>query len=360
MVLGGMAALAAPAGGRVAGAPGRTRPLVLAHRGCSALRPEHSAGAYAKAIADGADYIEPDIVITADGVLVARHENDIASTTDVASRPEFARRRTTKRIDGHSVTGWFTEDFTLAELKTLRTIERLGDLRPESRGYDGQFPILTLDEVIELAATEGAAHGRVVGLVPEIKHSTYFAGIGLPIEDRLLATLAAHEQSRRHPVEIQSFEIGNLRSLRERIGRGSNIRLMQLLGERDETPADIAAAGGSLTYGEMATPAGLRAIAAYADTVSPSSRMLIPLDAEGRLGEPSSLVRDAHEAGLLVGAYTFRPENRFLPLELRDGAGNDARNEAGSIAEIRRYLALGVDRFFTDDPALGRIAVDGS
>ena len=340
------------------GAPVRPRPLVFAHRGCSARRPEHSLGAYARAIADGADYIEPDLVITLDGVLVVRHENNIAETTDVAGHPEFAGRKTSRIVDGQSQTGWFTEDFTLAELKTLRAVERLGDVRPESRGYDGQFQVLTFEEVIDFVAAEASARGRVVGLVPELKHSTYFAAIGLPLEDRFLAVIGSHQYTQRHPLEIQSFEVGNLRYLRQRLGRPANVRLMQLLDDPAMQPADVAAAGGSMHYADMIAPPGLAAIAGYADTVSPASRVIIPLDGEGRLGRPTSFVADAHAAGLLVRCYTFRPENRYLPLDLRDSGGENARNEAGSIAEMRRYLAAGIDGFFTDDPFLGRRAVD--
>jgi len=337
----------------------RAKPLVFAHRGASALRPEHTLGAYAKAIADGADYIEPDLVITRDGALVARHENEIAETTDVATRPEFAARRTSKTIDGMAQTGWFTEDFTLAELKTLRAIERLGEVRPESRGYDGQFQILTFEEIIDFTAAEAAARGRTIGLVPELKHSTYFTGIGLPLEDRFLATIAAHDYTKRHPIEIQSFEIANLRYLRSKLGRPAHIKLMQLMAEGPIRPADVAAAGGQLTFDAMATPAGLREIAGYADVVAPSTRSIIPLAPDGRLAQPRSFVADAHAAGLLVRVWTFRPENRFLAGDFRSADGDNARHPAGSIAEIRRYLATGIDGFFTDDPALGRAAVDG-
>jgi glycerophosphoryl diester phosphodiesterase len=332
----------------------KSKPLVFAHRGCSALRPEHTLAAYAKAIADGADYIEPDLVITKDGVLVARHENNIAETTDIAARPEFAERKTTKQIDGESHTGWFTEDFTLAEIKSLRAIERLGALRPESQRYNGQFQIATFDEIIDLAATEAAARGCSIGLVPELKHSTYFAKIGLPLEDRFLAVLAAHDYTQRHPVEVQSFEVTNLRHLRRKLGRPANIALMQLIGDLAVTPAD-----GGGTYGSMLTPQGLRSIAEYADVVSPHTRLIAAPGSDGKLGEPSSLVADAHAAGLKVRTWTFRPENTFLAGEFRDDAGDSARNEAGSIAEIRRYLEMGIDGFFTDDPALGRQAVDG-
>lgn len=343
-----------------AGAASRAKkPLVFAHRGASALRPEHTLGAYAKAIADGADFIEPDLVPTKDGVLVARHENNIAETTDVADHPGFAARRTTKTIDGEPQTGWFTEDFTLAELKTLRAKERLGAIRPESRSYDGQFQIVTLDEVVDFVAAEAAARGRTIGLVPELKHSTYFAGIGLPVEDRFLAVLAAHAYTRRAPVQLQSFEVANLRYVRGKLPKAGNLRLVQLIGDPAQKPADVVKAGGALDYRTMVSPAGLREMARYADIVAPNTRMLIPLAADGRLAAPTSLVADAHAAGLEVCPWTFRPENRFLAADFRSNAGPDARHDAGSVAEMRRYIALGIDSFFTDDPALGRLAVDG-
>ncbi len=357
-LIGAGAALLAPAIARAA-PPARAKPLVFAHRGSSALRPEHTLGAYAKAVQDGADYIEPDLVATSDGVLVARHENNIAGTTDVAKRPEYAGRRTRKTIDGEAQDGWFTEDFTLAELKTLRAVERLGPVRPESAGYDGQFQILSFDEIVDFAAAEAAARGRIIGLVPELKHSTYFAKIGLPLEDRFLTLLAAHEYSRRAPVEIQSFEVANLRYLRRKLGHPANIRLMQLVGDDAQVPADVVATGGTLTFGAMTTPAGLREMKRYADVVAPSVRGVIPLGPDGRLAAPRPLVADAHAAGLLVRMWTFRPENRFLAADFRNGAGENARNPAGSVAEMRRYIATGIDGFFTDDPALGRLAVDG-
>ena len=337
----------------------RAKPLVFGHRGSPAHRPEHTLASYARAIADGADYIEPDLVATKDGVLVVRHENNIAGTSDVATHPEFAARKATKTVDGQQITGWFTEDFTLAELKTLRAIERLGDVRPESKSYDGQFQILTFEEVIDFTAAEAATRGRIIGLVPEIKHSTYFAGIGLPLEDRFLAVIAAHDYTRRNPLEIQSFETENLRYLRRKLGRPSNVKLMQLLDEFQMVPADVAKAGGKATYADMATREGLARIASYADVVTPWCRSILPVNADGRLGTPTSFVDDAHAAGLLVRAYTFRPENRFLAADYRNDAGDDARNEDDCVAEIRRYLALGLDGFFTDDPALGRRAVDG-
>jgi len=339
--------------------PLAARVLVIGHRGASALRPEHTLASYAKAIADGADFVEPDLVMTKDGVLVARHENEIGSTTDVADHPEFAARRTGKLIDGRQVTGWFSEDFSLAELKTLRARERLPKLR--STRYDGQFQIATLDEVIDLVAAESTARGHVIGIIPEIKHGTYFRGIGLPLENRLLAALAAHDHTRTAPVEIQSFEVGNLKYLRGKLADGmhGHIRLLQLLGDAVEQPYDVAAAGGKLTYAQMMTPAGLRGIAGYADAIGPNIRAIIPLESKRTLGAPTSLVHDAHAAGLEVHPYTFRPENHFLPPDLWQGADPRHVNQAGAIAEIRRYLATGIDAFFTDDPAIGRKALDG-
>lgn len=343
-----------------AGRPEREKPLVFAHRGCSARRPEHTFAAYAKAIADGADYIEPDLVMTRDGVLIARHGHELSNNTDVSGRPEFAGRRTSKTVNGAQRTGWFAEDFTLAEIKTLRATEWLGSVRPESQSYDGQFQILTFDEIIDFTAAAAATHGRVIGLVPELKDADYSARIGLPMEDRFLETLAAHDYTLRNPVEVQCFEVAPLRYLRGKIGKSANITLLQLTGGNLEAiPHDIAAAGGTTTYADMVTPAGLARIASYADAVAPEIQTIIPRGKDKRLGQPGTLVQDAHNAGLKVRTWTFRPENRFMAADFWNDAGPDARNEAGSIAEMRHYLATGIDGFFTDDPALGRKAVDG-
>ena len=350
-------ALAGLARGTLRAAP-TSRPLVLGHRGACAHRPEHTLASYARAIADGADFIEPDLVATRDGVLVARHENNVAETTDVAEHPEFAGRRTAKTIDGETVTGWFTEDFTLAELKTLRAKERLGALRPESQAFDGQLPIATFAEIAALAEAESVRRGRLIGLIPELKHSSYFAGQGLALEPRFLAMLRSITFLARAPMIVQSFEIANLRALRKSLAGRRNIRLMQLT-EGTAVPADRAAAGDTRRWSERLGAAGLAAIATYADYLAPWSRDLIPLAADGSLGPVSGLIAAAHRAGLKVGTYTVRPENRFLPADMRSTAGEGARNPAGSVAEIRRYIAAGVDAFFTDDPALGRIAVDG-
>ena len=326
-----------------------SRALVIGHRGASALRPEHTLESYRKAIEDGADIVEPDLVSTRDGVLVARHENEISGTTDVAAHPEFAARRATKTIDGERVTGWFTEDFTLAELKTLRARERLPELRGTSR--DGQYDIPTFDEIVALVAAESARRGRVVGLAPEIKHPTYFAQAGLAMEDRLLDALQANAYTRTAPVIVQSFETANLRALRAKLARGGNVRLLQLFGGAHERPYDTVAAGRPRTYGELMRADGLRETAAYADAIGPAHRDLDPRD--GR----SALVDAAHAAGLQVIVYTFRPENHFLGAYAGNG-GPAARDEAGSMRQIRDALALGIDAFFTDDPALGRRAVD--
>lgn len=338
--------------------PRPAKPLVMGHRGCSALRPEHTLGSYAKAIADGADFIEPDLVATKDGVLVIRHENDISGTTDIAAHSEFAGRRTTKTVDGTAITGWFTEDFTLAELKTLRARERLGALRPESQSYDGAFQLVTLEEMVDFVTAEAAARGRTIGIIPELKHSTYFAGIGLPLEPRLMQAFAASAYLRRAPVIVQSFEVGNLKALRPQVARLPNVQLMQLTEDPRHSPHDAVAGGRALTYAQMLTPSGLSEVASYADWIAPATRTIIPLGADGRLAASTGLTWAAHIAGLLVGCYTFRPENSFLAADFRNGAGDGARNPAGSVAEIRRYLAEGLDGFFTDDPALGRQAVD--
>lgn len=349
LAFGGVAAVAAT--------PTRPRPLVLGHRGACAHRPEHTLASYARAIADGADFVEPDLVPTRDGVLVARHENNIAETTDVAAHPEFAARKATKTIDGTAVTGWFSEDFTLAELKTLRCKERLGAFRPESQAYDGEFQIVTFEEMIDFVGAEAAARGRVVGMIPEIKHSTYFAGIGLPLEDRFLQVLRAHSYLKTAPVIVQSFEIANLKALHPRLADMANVRLMQLT-QNSAVPADRAAAGDMRSWGERLTSSGIADVASYAHFIAPYFRDIIPQGADGRLTTPTPLADSSHRAGLLVGTWTFRPENRFIAADFRDSAGDGARNPAGSVAEIRRYLEVGVDAFFTDDPALGRLAVD--
>ncbi|MFY1635819.1 glycerophosphodiester phosphodiesterase [Solwaraspora sp. WMMB335] len=320
------------------------KPLVIAHRGASGYRPEHTLEAYRLAIRQGADYIEPDLVSTADGVLVARHENEISGTTDVAGRPEFADRRTTRTIDGVRVTGWFTEDFTLAELRTLRAVERLPQLRPTNTTFDGEFPVPTLQEIIDLARAESRRLGRTIGVYPETKHPSYFQSIGLPLEEPLVATLRRNKlTSRSDAVFIQSFETANLRKL----STMTKVRLVQLLNTTGR-PYDLTVAGDPRGYADLAAPAGLKWISTYADGVGPSKDLIVPRAADGTLLAPTTLIRDAHHAGLVVHAWTFRAENQFLPADLRIGADPAARGDI--TAEYELFCALGLDGLFADHP----------
>jgi glycerophosphoryl diester phosphodiesterase len=318
-------------------------PLVIGHRGASGYRPEHTLASYRLAIDMGADYIEPDLVATRDHVLVARHENNIAETTDVADHPEFADRETTKTIDGVEVTGWFTEDFTLAELRTLRARERLPDLRPTNTAFDGLYQVPTLQEVIDLAKRHR------VGIYPETKHPTYFDSIGLSLEEPLVETLHANGyRGRNAPVFIQSFEVANLRELNRR----TRVPLVQLLDATGQ-PYDFVVAGDPRTYQDLATPEGLREIATYADGVGPNKNLIVPRDDAGNLLDPTSFVRDAHRAGLVVHPWTFRKENYFLPNDFRQGnpaSPEFLRATGNAPAEFRLFFRLGVDGLFSDHP----------
>ncbi|WP_454710059.1 glycerophosphodiester phosphodiesterase [Cupriavidus nantongensis] len=349
----------APAASAAAAAAPQPKPLVIAHRGASALRPEHTLAAYAKAIEDGADAIEPDLVITRDGVLVARHENDITGTTNVAELPQFAERKRTKVIDGERLTGWFTEDFTLAELKTLRARERIPRLRPANARLNDQFEVPAFDEIVRLAEQAALRTGKPVGIYAELKHPSYFRGIGLPLEDKLAAALRAQPYLRNAPVFIQCFESGSLRTLRRTLGKGlDNVRLVQLIGNPRKGPADWKLAGDGRTFGDMLSATGLREIAAYADGIGPEKSSVVPRDAHGALAAPTAVVQQAHAAGLFVHPYTFRPENSFLPRALQTGGDDATRSPAGMEREVQAFVAAGIDGFFTDDPALGRRAVD--
>ncbi|MBS0255066.1 MAG: glycerophosphodiester phosphodiesterase [Proteobacteria bacterium] len=334
------------------------RPLVLGHRGSCAQYPEHTLASYAEAIAAGADFIEPDLVSTRDGVLVVRHENLMTDDTDVADHPEFASRKRTQVIDGETMTGWFTEDFTLAELKTLRAREPLPALRPESAKFNDRFQIVTFEEMADFIAAEAARAGRPIGVIPELKHGAHFEAIGLPLEERFLATVRASRYLSTAPMIVQSFEIANLKWLRANLKGLPNVRLMQLT-ENDVPPADRAVKGDKRTWGELLTPAGLAEIASYAEFIAPYRLDLIPVGKDGRLGQPTGLIQAAHQAGLLVGTWTFRPENKYIPANLRNKDAELARNPAGAIADIRTHLDAGLDAFFTDDVAVGRAAVDG-
>lgn len=334
--------VAAPAAAKDAIMPA-AKPIIIAHRGASGERPEHTLASYTLAIEQGADFIEPDLVMTKDGELVARHENNIADTTDVAGRPEFEDRKTTKTIDGVKTTGWFTEDFTLAELKTLRAKERLPMLRRGNMQYDGQFEVPTLREVIALAKSAAITRGRPVGIYPETKHPSYFAAIGLPLEAKLVAELKEAGWDRADaPVFIQSFEVNNLKAL----AKLTKARLIQLL-DAEGGPADQARP----SYAAMITPEGLKEIATYAAGIGPAKALVVKND-----GTVMPLVADAHAAGLKVHPWTFRAENFFLPAGLRAGinpAGHGRLEE-----EISRHLAAGVDGFFTDYPYHGVQARD--
>ncbi|PRX53295.1 glycerophosphoryl diester phosphodiesterase [Nonomuraea fuscirosea] len=321
-------------------------PLVIGHRGASAHRPEHTLLSYEAAIAMGADYIEPDLVSTKDHVLVARHENEISGTTDVAARPEFAGLRTTKTVDGRPVTGWFTEDFTLAELKTLRAKERVPDLRPDNTAFDGLAQIPTFEEVVRLAV----AHG--VGVYPETKHPTYFDSIGLSLEEPLLDVLGRHRVRKAY---IQSFETANLRELSGR----TRLPLIQLISAGG-APYDWVAAGGTRTYDDMVTPEGLREVARYADGIGVDTRRVVPVDAAGRTLEPTTLVADAHRARLDVHVWTVRNENSQLPADHRlgDPASPAYPRATGDVMGwLSRLVELGIDGAFCDDPAMGRAVV---
>jgi glycerophosphoryl diester phosphodiesterase len=296
----------------------RHAPLVIAHRGASGYRPEHTLESYRLAIRLGADYVEPDLVATRDGVLVARHENEISGTTDVAAHPQFADRRTTKVVDGIEVTGWFTEDFTLRELRTLRATERLPAVRPQNTLFDRRYEIPTFQEVIDLVVTEERRLGRPIGIYPETKHPSYFASIGLPLEEPLVTTLYRNELGdATSAVLIQSFEAGNLR----RLSRMTDVRLIQLL-DGTGSPYD-----SGTPYADLASPSGLASTAGYAHGIGADKDLIVPRAADGTLGPPTTLVRDAHRAGLAVHAWIFRAENRFLPAEFRLGDNPDLRGD---------------------------------
>ena len=318
--------------------------IVIGHRGASGHRPEHTLASYELAARMGADYIEPDLVSTSDGRLVARHEPEIGGTTDVAEHPEFADRKTTKTIDGVEYTGWFTEDFTLAELKTLRATERIPEVRQENTIYDGRFEIPTFSEVLELRERLSKELGREIGVYPETKHPTYFQGLGLALEAPLVEALEdAGLNKAKAPVFVQSFETTNLRALDDQL----KVPLVALLGGSG-SPADLVAAGDSRTYRDLATPEGLADIATFADGIGPDKNLVIPRDADGSLGAPTSLVEDAHSVDLLVHPYTFRNENQFLPADLRSEGSDTDYGDA--FAEYTAFFEAGVDGVFADNP----------
>jgi glycerophosphoryl diester phosphodiesterase len=317
--------------------------LVIGHRGASGYLPEHTLASYALAILQGADFIEPYLVATRDGVLVARHENEVGGTTDVATRAEFTARRRLQVVDGERVEGWFVEDFTLEELKSLRTRERIPELRPSNATHDGQFEIPTFDEILALLAAVNAARSIAgqapVGVYPETKHPSHFAALGLPLEPPLLAALERGLQGA--PLFIQSFETTNLQQLRATCG----YPLTQLLGSQ----AALVERGG------------LGSIVRYAQAIGVPKSMVMTEGAgavPGAMLVPTTLVRDAHAVGLAVHGWTYRAENAFLPPALRRGVDPAAHGDLA--AEVAQHLAAGIDGLFCDQPDIVRAVVDGA
>jgi len=337
------------------------RPFVIAHRGASGYVPEHTLAGYFIAIQQGADYVEPDLVITRDGALVVRHENEIGGTTDVAARPEFAARKTTKIVDGQSLTGWFTEDFTLAELRTLRARERLPQLRVANTRYDGVFAIPTFEDVLELVAAADAQRALAareagkpapprIGIYPETKHPSYFAALGLHFDDRLLEALGRHGYSRRSdPICIQSFEVANLKALRRR----TDLPLVQLVAPSGQ-PFDFTLAGDPRTYLDLMSDAGLAEIATYADAIGPHKWMVVEFGPAG--ARDTGLARRARNFKLGVHVWTLRAENEFLPVALRSAGDPAARGDLRQ--EIDALLDAGITGFFSDHPDLAVKARD--
>jgi glycerophosphoryl diester phosphodiesterase len=315
--------------------------LIIAHRGASAERPEHTLAAYERAIDAGADYIEPDLVATKDLVLVARHENELSGTTDVASHEEFEDRRRDKTIDGQRVAGWFAEDFTLAELRTLRAKERIPSLRPANARFDGLYQVPTLADIVKLVRAKEAETGRRIGIYPELKHPDFLLqNAGIDMVDLLLREFRKLGITPADPVFVQSFEVGTLQRLKQ---RGGGFKLVQLV-RPEGGPADEPA----LRYADMASPTGLAEVAKYADVVGAHIAMVLNED-----GSPTSLVADAKAAGLAVHAWAIRPENEFLPTPLR--TGTDAKGKGcGDVKLAAMLKAAGVAGVFSDGPLKGR------
>ena len=316
-------------------APRRERtPLVIGHRGAPSYRPEHTLASYELAIDLGADLIEPDLVVTRDGVLVARHENELSRSTDIATHPEFADRRRTQEVDGEELTGWFTEDFTLAELRTLGAVERMPSVRPFNTAYDGRFGVLTLAEIVDLARRRSTAE-REVRVQAELKYPGWFAAQGLPMAELVATQLRELDAARSGgSVVVMAFEPEALRTLRADLGT-TGPRLVQLIEEEGVQDA-------------LVTPSGLREISTYADGIAPHKGRILLHGADGTLVGVSDLITQAHRAGLTVEPWTLRPENVFLPSHLR--RGSDPRGLGDAQTEARLLFALGVDSVITDAP----------
>jgi glycerophosphoryl diester phosphodiesterase len=349
----GMAGTARADGARHGGGPGSLpRPTIIGHRGASGYRPEHTFGSYQLALDLGADIVEAgDLVPTKDGHLVCRHEPEIGGTTDVADHPEFAGRKKTKLLDGVSTTGWFTEDFTLAELKTLRAVERIPANRPHNTLYDGRWEIPTFEEVLRWQDEQTRRRGKQVWIYPELKHPTYFRKQGLPLEERVAKLLRKYRKDRRtSPVILQSFEPTSV----QRLHRLVDNPLVVLLSSAGSRPWDFVESGDPRTVADLVKPAGLREIASYARGIGPTLDLVIPRDAQGKLTRPTTLVSDAHKVGLILHPYTMRNENPFLPADFRKGTDADAYGDV--FGAYRAYFATGIDGVFTDQPDTGLLA----
>ncbi|MES9556368.1 MULTISPECIES: glycerophosphodiester phosphodiesterase family protein [unclassified Streptomyces] len=326
-------------------------PTVIGHRGTSGYRPEHTLGSYQLALDMGAHIVEQDLVPTRDGHLVCRHENDITATTDVADHPEFASRRTTKKVDGVSLTGWFTEDFTLAELKTLRAKERIPGTRQKNTLYDGRWEIPTFEEVLRWADREGRRRGKPVWLYVETKHPTYFRGLGLGLEEPLAKLLRRYNRHREQsPLILQSFEPDSIQRL-ARLVETPRVVLLSAAGDR---PWDFVTSGDPRTVADLVKPAGLKWMASFAQGIGPTLDLVIPKDASGRLTAPTTLVRDAHARGLVLHPYTMRNENTFLPADFRRGTDPNAYGDA--FGAFQAYFATGIDGVFSDNPDTALLA----
>ncbi|MEU0354255.1 glycerophosphodiester phosphodiesterase [Streptomyces cyaneofuscatus] len=328
-------------------------PTVIGHRGASGYRPEHTLGSYQLALDLGAHIVEQDLVPTKDGHLVCRHENDITATTDVADHPEFAGRKATKKIDGVSYTGWFTEDFILAELKTLRATERIPGNRPDNTLYDGRWTIPTFEEVLRWADQEGRKRKKPVWLYVETKHPTYFRKLGLGLEEPLARLLRRYGRDRRNaPLILQSFEPSSI----QRLARLVDTPRIVLLSGPTTRPWDFVESGDPRTVADLVTPAGLKGIASYAQGIGPTLDLVIPKDAAGRLTTPTTLVKDAHARGLLLHPYTLRNENSFLPADFRRGTDPNAYGDVFGAAAA--YFATGIDGIFSDHPDTALLAAE--
>ncbi|TVL93122.1 glycerophosphodiester phosphodiesterase [Streptomyces sp. SAJ15] len=326
-------------------------PTVIGHRGASGYRPEHTIGSYQLALDMGADVIEQDLVPTKDGHLVCRHENDITATTDVADHPEFAGRKTTKTVDGERLTGWFTEDFTLAELKTLRAKERIPGTRQRNTLYDGRWTVPTFEEVLRWAEREGRRRGRRVWLHVETKHPTYFRKLGLGLEEPLAKLLRRYGRHKKNAATfLQSFEPSSIQRL-DKLVRTPKV---VLLDAADTRPWDFVEANDPRTVADLVKPEGLAWMAEFAQGIGPTLLLIIPRDAGGKLGKPTTLVRDAHRAGLILHPYTLRNENTFLPLDFRRGTDPNAYGDA--FGALKVYFEQGIDGIFTDNPDTALLA----